>query len=268
MKHALGIALLVLGLLVPAEASAYTLVMRNGALVDVGESYRLAGSNFEYRGRDGALRRVVLAEVDLAATARANGETVGAFVGRASRNVDPAGGRAAAARAEQAVTVTNADLEPFRAERERLDAEYRARNPYAAPPAAAVPFPAAPAPAVSNALAQWRERARALRLQIDAEQAQIDAIRDELAVREANPFDYGLSYRYNFGNAPVVRSGGGYYGYYAQPNNTYFRATEEFAQLNSRLIDLEIQHRATLSLWYNLLEDARRAGVPDGLLRY
>ena len=268
MKLALGIALLVLGLLVPAEASAYTLVMRNGALVDVGESYRLAGSNVEYRGWDGALRRVVLAEVDLAATARANGETVGAFVGRASRNVDPAGAQVAAARAEEPVTVTTADLEPFREERERLDAEYRARNPYVAPPAAAVPFPAAPAPAVSNALAQWREQARALRLQIDAEQAQIDAIRDELAVREANPFDYGLSYRYNFGNAPVVRSGGGYYGYFAQPNNTYFRATEEFAQLNSRLIDLEIQHRATLSLWYNFLEDARRAGIPDGLLRY
>ena len=267
MRHALGVVLLAVGLLVPVDASAYTLVMRNGALVDVGSAYRLDGSNLLYRGGDGTWRTVALALVDLEATARANGETVGAFVDRASRRADrqvQAGVRPAEP-AAPAVQVTNADLEPYRAERERHDAEYRARNPYAAPPAAPVRFPAASAPPAGQSIEGWREEARALRDQLDAERAQIAAIRREIATREANPFDYALSYRYNYGNAPLVRGGtGAYYGYGSQP---YLRATEEFAQFNSRLIDLEIQHRATLSRWYNLLEDARRAGIPEKALQ-
>lgn len=264
MRYGLGVALLAVGLLVPADASAYTLVMRSGAIVDVGESYRLDGSNIVYRGADGAWRTVAVAYVDLDATTRANGETVGAFVERASRRPAAQAQARAAEPSAPAVMVTNADLEPYRAERERYDAEYRARNPYAAPPAAPAPFPSASAPAPSPSLEGWREEARALRDQRDAELAQIAAIRREISTREANPFDYALSYRYNYGNAPIVRSGGGnYYGYGSRP---YLRATEEFAQLNSRLIDLEIQHRATLSRWYNLLEDARRAGIPEQVL--
>jgi hypothetical protein len=259
------VVLLAVGLLVPADASAYTLVMRSGALVDVGESYRLDGSNIVYRGADGTWRTIAVVYVDLDATTRANGETVGAFVERASRRPAARAQAPAAEPAGPSVKVTNADLEPYRAERERLDAEYLARNPYTAPSAAPVPFPAASAPPAGYSVEGWVEEARALRYQIDAERAQIDGIRREISTREANPFDYALSYRYNYGNAPIVRSGGGnFYGYGSQP---YLRATEEFAQLNSRLIDLEIQHRATLSRWYNLLEGARRAGIPEKYLR-
>jgi hypothetical protein len=168
--------------------------------------------------------------------------------------------------------VTNADLEPYRIERERLDAEYRRRHPEVAAAAAAqAPFPAPthePSPETPGGFTEqeWRDQATYFRDQIDAEVAQIDAIRDEVAYRQANPFKYGLSYKYNYGDAPVTVRRGRAYSIYS-PGNPTTRAEEEFSQLNSRLIDLEIQHRATVARWNAFQERARRAGVPPGWLR-
>src|SRR5262249_62207205 len=111
-------------------------------------------------------------------------------------------------------------------------------------------------------------RSAALELEdrVDSEQAQIDAIRNEVTYRQNNPFRYGLSYEYNFGKAPIIQRGGRFYSL-SNPLYPSLRADEEFSQLNSRLIDLEIQHRATLLERDRFLERARRAGVPPGWLR-
>ena len=68
------------------------------------------------------------------------------------------------------------------------------------------------------------------------------------------------------GKLSVIVQNGRYRPLYNPPYGT-LRAADEFTQLNSRLIDLQIQHRATLTLWNNFLERARRAGVPPGYLR-
>lgn len=258
-------------------ASAYTLVMRDGARVDVGEFYWLAGSSVVWVSTAGERRAVALHRVDLDATAVANGERIASFVERAARRGSALSERAPApvSNAEstlEAVTITSADLEPYRVERERVQAERRASDPVLPP----VGVPAsrsaddADAYARENLEWRWRSEARELRGQYDAEQAQIDQLREEIAYRELNPRQFRLSYEYNYGRTPIVVDRNGRFrssGFLGGNASGYFRADEEFAQLNSRLIDLEIAHRATQSRWDAFVEHARRAGVPPGWLR-
>jgi hypothetical protein len=265
MKTGIAVAVLSIGLAVPAPVWAYTLVLRSGERVEIGESYRLDGSHLEFVYGE-VVRRLDLQRVDLAATARANGETVSAFVARATRTVARAR-QVEAAPVDGALTVTNADLEPYRQERERLDAERAAREPRAADPEVEPVADRAPEPGLSrDELEEWRTGYLALQDRVDAQQAQIDDIRASLAYRESRPFRYGLSYRYNFGRGPIRYLNGGYYSYY-NPPYPYLRADEEFAQLNSRLIDIEIEQRATVLERDRYVERARRAGVPPGWLR-
>ena len=95
MKAFLGLVVLTIGLAVPTSARAYTLVLRSGERVDIGNAYRLNGSRVEYISGDRVLR-LDLIFVDLQATAVANGETVGAFVGRASAPAAPLAPQASA----------------------------------------------------------------------------------------------------------------------------------------------------------------------------
>jgi hypothetical protein len=275
MKRATAAIVFVLALLVATPASAYVLVLKNGARVDVGEAYRMDGSRLAYISAGGAMHIIYLADVDLQATARENGETVAEFIDRASRPrrvAPPSAVAVAPASAPQPavdntpITVTNADLEPYRVERERLDAEYYKTHPK--PPAyypSETQAPVADEPS-EDVIAQWRDQARQLRDQLDVEQSEIDALSEEIDIRQRNPLKYGLSYEYNFGRAPIlVRRG----GYYSSTNPLYgnLRADDEFAQINSRLVDLQIQHRATLAQWAIFEERARRAGIEPGVLR-
>jgi hypothetical protein len=264
-------------LALPAAASAYTVVLRGGERVDVGASYRVVGSALEYTMPSGEVRRLALQRIDMAATARENRETVDAFLDRGAAPPAPSPRprrvTAPPPAVEQAQTVTNADLEAYRVERERADAEYHRTHPDSIPlltvsrPAPSRAYDAARA---DDAEWRWRSEAQRLRDRLDAEQSQIDAIQSEIAYRDANPFKYGLSYDYNYPGTPVVSGpGGGYYGYSSYPDYVTVvpRAEQERGQLASRLIDLQIQHRATLAAWDSFAERARRAGVPPGWLR-
>lgn len=268
MKRALTTMLVAAGLLMPANVFAYTLVLRSGARVDVGDAYRLDGSRIEYVNADGKTQNLNLATVDLQATARENNETVAAFVTRASRRAAPSARQEGEPGSEPTLTITSADLEPYRIQREQLDAEYEARHPEAQQ-SPIIRYPSRTAQQVRYAgpsLQQWRDEARIYRDQLDAEQAQIDSLKAQVAERQKNPLDFGLSYRYNFGNAPILVRNGTFYSL-TNPLYPSLRADEEFAQLNSRLIDVELQHKATLARYDNFLERARRAGVPPGWLR-
>jgi hypothetical protein len=272
MRRHVGVALLALGLAAPAQA--YTLVMRGGDRVDIGDAYRLEGSRVAF-AVPGGVRTLDLAAVDLDATARLNGDTPSAFVARATRTTRATRATAQTAAGtverEAAVTVTNADLEPYRVEREGRDAEFAARHPeFAArgPESVHAPAPERGGERVLGGYTEteWRDQALALSDRVDAEKSQIDAIRDEVAYRQAHPLQYRLSYEYNFGNAPIlVRNGR--YSSLIDPGYVPLRAEDEFAQLNSRLIDLQIEHRATVIARDRFLERAREAGVPPGWVR-
>ncbi len=272
---ALGLALL----FVPLTASAYTLVLRNGSRLEIGSTYQLNGDRIEFRGADGFVRAMSLGDVDVDATAHANRESVVAFIDRATQTPVTAVIPAPAAATQPAarppadeysgapITITSRDLEPLRVAREQADAAYSSLHPNAGRPDPADEVPALGPEFTQDEELRWRNQAQELREQLDIEQSQIDAIRAELTVRQDNPLDYRLSYRYNYGNAPVfVQPNGRFTAPYGSPSG-YLRADEEYAQLNSRLIDLEIQHRGSLSLWDNFVERARRRGVPPGWLR-
>ena len=269
-----------LGLLMPSQALAYIIVLRNGSYVDVGEAYRLNGDRLEYRYADGSTRVIPVAQIDFPGTAMMNGEPTDEFVNRASRSlirselpspppppVVTATTRPRRTEPEPALTITNATLEPYRAEREREEAEQLKRNPDAAW-AAARRRPArkervVPAGPSTREIDGWRAQADQLRDEIESQEAQIEAIREEIAIRQENPFDYRLSYEYNYGRSPVI---GGRYGYYNPYGTSYSRADEEMSLLSSRLVDLEIRYQATLVRWNTFLERARRAGVPPGVV--
>lgn len=274
MRWQLPVIALAVLLFSPSLVSAYTIVLRGGDRVDIGEFYWLSGSRMTWVTAQGERRAVELGQIDLDATSRHNGEAVSAFIDRAIRRESaitvPGAAPAPGAESEaEAITITTADLAPLREERER-DAAARPVQPSALPPVG-VPRDEARDEEEARAVEdRWREEARRLREELDAEKAQIDALRSELAYREANPRKYRLSHEYNYGRGTFVMDGRGRYRYpdYGYTTgSTYNRADEEFAQLNSRLIDLEIQHRGTLSRWDAFLERARRAGVPPGWLR-
>lgn len=265
MRILLAGAVLVAGLAMPAQASAYTLVLRSGERVDIGDAYRLNGSQVEFAAGSTVVR-LDLRTIDLVATARENNETVGAFVARASsRPLAPRPQATDVADASSTLTVTNADLEPYRLEREQRDVEAATRGVRAND--AVVPPPPPSGRGLSrDELLEWRNGFLALQDRVDAQQAQIDGIRDEVDYRSSRPFRFGLSYRYNFGPGPIGYRNGSYYSY-ANPPYPYLRSDDEFAQLNSRLIDLEIEQRATKLERDRYVERARMAGVPPGWLR-
>lgn len=273
MRWQLPVIALAVLLFSPSLSPAYTIVLRGGDRVDIGEFYWLSGSRMTWVTARGERHGVELGQIDLDATSRHNGEAVASFIDRAIRRGSaiavPLSMPAPRADSEtEAITITTADLAPLREERER-DAAARPVQPSALPPVG-VPRDEAREEEARTVEDRWREEARSLREELDSEQAQIDALRSELAYRQANPRKYRLSHEYNYGRGTFVVDGRGRYRYpdYGYTTgSTYNRADEEFAQLNSRLIDLEIQHRGTLSRWDVFLERARRAGVPPGWLR-
>ncbi len=268
------------------EASAYTLVLRDGVRVDIGEFYWLSGSAVTWVTSRGERRSVDLSRLDLDATARFNGEGISTFIDRAVRrgavvtaqtaaaarrdaaeDFAPAASVPPRAAEDEPITITTADIAPYREERERSEAERRTST--ALPAVGTPPVDSGRDDAAIETEERWREEARALREELDSEQAQIDALFGELAYREANPRKFRLSNEYNYGRGIILADQRGYYRYPGRyySGSSYNRADEEFAQLNSRLIDLEIQHRGTLSRWDTFLERARRADVPPGWLR-
>jgi hypothetical protein len=117
--------------MLPAAASAYTLVLRNGRHVTLPDDFKVTPAAVIYEASPGFSVTVWLSNVDVAATERANAEPAGSFAARIVRGREGAGAsRAGAAEAAQAgrrpgrKVVTNKDLEPSRLRRESQEAEY------------------------------------------------------------------------------------------------------------------------------------------------
>lgn len=124
----LGLAALLL-LLLPAAASAYTLVLRSGRQVTIPDTFQVTPTAVVYEASPGFRVTVWLSNVDFAATDRANSEPAGSFAARVRQGA----ARGAAARTPQARrpghvegqrVVTNRELEPSRLRREAQEEEY------------------------------------------------------------------------------------------------------------------------------------------------
>lgn len=118
-------------LMLQIAANAYTLVLRSGRLVTVSDKFKVTRTAITYESSPGYWVTVWLSNVDIAATERANGESVGSFTRRIGQETE--GSPSAAAGAPEATksghsavrkVVTNKELEPTRLAREAQEAEY------------------------------------------------------------------------------------------------------------------------------------------------
>jgi hypothetical protein len=103
-------AALFLSLTVSA-VSAYTVVMRDGRRVEIPNEFTVTNSTLTYDVGSGMQVTIQLNTVDIAATERANSESAGALLRRASAPVVPIEPQR---RTNAGRTVTNAELEKFR----------------------------------------------------------------------------------------------------------------------------------------------------------
>lgn len=113
----------------PLAADAYTLVLRSGRRVQIPDAFRVTPSAVVYEASPGFTVTVWLANVDTAATEKANAEPAGSFARRVESEKEravAASEQAASKQAPRAVTktVTNRELEPSRLRREAQEAEY------------------------------------------------------------------------------------------------------------------------------------------------
>jgi hypothetical protein len=131
--------MLLLLLVLPAAASAYTLVMRSGRHLEIPENFIITRTTLTYEAAPGISVTLQLSTIDIAATERLNGQPTGTFLRRvlevkaqpgATENSPgtstqaPKTSSAAPARR----TITNRDLEGARLAREQSEAAYERRR--------------------------------------------------------------------------------------------------------------------------------------------
>jgi hypothetical protein len=288
-----ALILAALAVFLAATAHAYTLVMRDGRRVKIPDNFTVTETSLTYEVAPGLSVTALLANVNIAATERANGEAAGSLLARAK------------VLTTQSVTappraVTNADLAKFRAAREAAEQAANQRRAAAGQPPLAeerrrlaeernrqADEIAKITAEQQREEARWRERAANLR----AEAAALDAEIDYLSARlEARPRRNRFAFR-SYGYAPLV----GYvapsvlppgqvvgppvnpfpqplfgYGYYRRPfvvAGGGYASSNRREDLQTRLDELLARRAALEARWNALQEEARRANVPPGWLR-
>lgn len=146
-------------LLLAGIASAYTVVMRNGRRVEIGRDFVVSETTLTYEVTPGIQITMLLAAIDIAATERANNETPGSLMGRAtkqkqfSKTTESPGN---VRETKSLRTLTNRELEPFARVRLESERAYEQRlKELGLPPLAVLR-----AQAAAEAERFWQEMAR------------------------------------------------------------------------------------------------------------
>lgn len=171
-------------------ASAYTLVFRDGRRLEVPAEFALTKTTLTYEVAPGFNKTVQLILIDVAATERANNETSGAFSQHAEQKVTTSLPSVAP---QARVTLTNRDLEPTKQRRIESEQKYERRRVELGLPSIeesrrrqAQEEETLLAQARARTLKQatdeayWRTRARELRSEIVATDAEISYLRARL----------------------------------------------------------------------------------------
>lgn len=171
-------------------ASAYTLVFRDGRRIEVPSGFALTGTTLTYEVGPGFSKTVQLILIDVAATERANNETAGAFFQHAEQKLKAA---APSSASPTRVTLTNRELDSTKKRRIESEQEYERRRVELGLPSieesrrrqaqeeetllAQVRLRAVEQ---TSDEAYWRTRARMLRSEIGATDAEISYLRARL----------------------------------------------------------------------------------------
>ncbi|MBA2341759.1 MAG: hypothetical protein H0V88_15325 [Pyrinomonadaceae bacterium] len=125
-------ASMMLVLILPVAVCAYTLVMRSGRQIEIPNSFTISEGTLSYEAAPNLNVTLLLANIDIAATERANGEAPGSLLRRAgaqnqtSSNINPKSSNII--RRQSARTLTNRDFEPMRRAREASEQDYERRR--------------------------------------------------------------------------------------------------------------------------------------------
>ncbi len=126
-------AAVMLALVLPLAAEAYTIVMRSGRLVEIPNEFTISNGTLAYEVAEGLSVTLQVANVDIAATERANGEATGSLLRRAGARSQTQAKEENVARSndeprQAARTLTNRDFEKFRRAREAGEGDYERRR--------------------------------------------------------------------------------------------------------------------------------------------
>lgn len=221
----------------PVVAAAYTLVMRDQRHIVVPAQFVLSGDYLVYEASPGITVTVRLANIDVAATEKLNGEAPGNFLRRLK--VD-------APRAHKKRTLTDADLADVRRLRRQKEQESEQRRR-----ALGLPSPATARQQIEQqdqalqevlsasedrqAETYWRTRAGALRAEILAVDGQINFLRTRLVELNSNAGSlrsYGVIAGFGGIFTPPVVSNNNIGSFAARPNTLLPNGT----RLNSGLL--------------------------------
>jgi hypothetical protein len=178
--------------LIVSAANAYTVVLRDGRLVEIPNQFTVTNSTLTYDIGNGMQVTIQLNTVDIAATERANGEAHGSFLMKANAPVE----RVSQTRLTGAErSITNRDLEKFRAARVESEKQYESQRQ-----ALGLPSMEERRREVTEIENRTLEQVRSMRAQEEAYwRTRADALRAEMSANEAQ---FGALRQGSFGSFP------------------------------------------------------------------
>lgn len=263
--------------LVPLAASAYTVVLRSGQRVQIPDSFVVTTAGITYAEAPRMERTIQLSVINIRATEAANREAPGALLARIDGELPvmaeiwsvASQGRPSSASVPAQRTITNADLERFRREREANEVAFdRQQTERGLPTLAEIRQREAAEDlrmsersreaAIDRTRSEghWRERATAVRAELNAVEAQLAVVRSQY---RSVPLVSLRSPQVDIDGLPLY------------PDRVYGVSPQADGYVRSRLLRdrlrLQQQRAVIQSRWNDLQEEARRAGAPPGWLR-
>lgn len=197
-SRSLGVVFVVLTFAV--VATAYTLVLRDGRRMEIPAEFTVSKTTLTYEISPGFQKTILLDTIDVPATERANNESRGSLLKRATSKAAPV----PTSIQKSSQTITNRNLETFRQTRLESEAEYERRRKELGLPSLEESRRKAELEAerVRERLlamrsqeaeqeSYWRSRASELRAEIAATNARIDFVRARLN-ETSNAFGFGV----------------------------------------------------------------------------
>ncbi|MGQ9897659.1 MAG: hypothetical protein ACUVR8_08920 [Acidobacteriota bacterium] len=261
-----------------AFAADYLLVLRDGKRLNVREEYRIVNEVAIFTTSDGRRISIALANIDITATERVNGQQDGAFRAQAQPpRVIGADGQVAplVAATPLATSPKPASTIAQKPTRTLTNADFGGTARYA-PKSSVRPKPSAQTPNVaeqttSTALPQpdstlvmandeayWRGRVRMLLLEIYTQQGIIQSLSGQAQGLQRRIDQQGATFllgRDAFGNMIML------------PREVMTAEKRELMNINERIRDAQARLTGLYVQYMALQEEARRLGVPPGWLR-
>ncbi|MCS7080978.1 MAG: hypothetical protein NZ585_13135 [Chloracidobacterium sp.] len=276
MTRWIAVTVVVLGVFlcssVALAADCFVLVLRDGKRLEVRSEYRIVNEVAVFTTADGRRISIALANIDIAATERVNGQRDGEFRAKAAPpRVIGAEERAAAPVASAVPTPQKSSPAPARkAGRILTNADFGgglrqvSTRPMSgvlvASPAekTAESVASVPASANNNDEAYWRGRARAILMEVYTQQEIIRSLNSQAQTLQRKIEAQGTTFLLGWdasGNRVLL------------PQEVLTAEKQELMQVRERIRDAQARLTGLYVQYTVLQEEARRAGVPPGWLR-